>query len=77
MRVLISGGTGFIGKELTHKALHRGWDVTLIVRQPDSEVARGLAGQGANLVLGDVTDRAALDAAFSVARPDMLSLIHI
>jgi dihydroflavonol-4-reductase len=71
MRVLISGGTGFIGKQLTHKALQRGWDVTLIVRKPDSQAARDLAGQGANLVLGDVTDRTALDAAFSVARPDM------
>jgi dihydroflavonol-4-reductase len=71
MRVLISGGTGFIGRYLTHKALQRGWEVTLIVRKPDSQAARDLAGQGVNLVLGDVTDRASLDAAFSVAQPDL------
>ncbi len=71
MRVLISGGTGFIGKHLTHKALQRGWEVTLIVRKPDSEAARDLAGQGASLVLGDVTDRASLDAAFTVTQPDL------
>lgn len=71
MRVLISGGTGFIGKHVTLKALQRGWHVTLIVRKPDSSTARDLAGQGANLVLGDVSDRGSLDAAFSVTRPEL------
>ncbi len=71
MRVLISGGTGFIGKHLTHTALQRGWEVTLIVRKPDSDAARDLAGKGASLVLGDVTDRASLDAAFTVTQPEL------
>ncbi len=71
MRVLISGGTGFIGKHLTQKALQRGWEVTLIVRKPDSDAARNLTGQGVSLVLGDVTDRASLDAAFTVTQPDL------
>ncbi len=71
MRVLITGGTGFIGKPLTRRALQRGWNVTLVVRTPDSRVARELADQGANLVLGDVTDRATLEAAFSVTQPEL------
>lgn len=71
MRVLVTGGTGFLGKSLTRKALQRGWDVTLVVRTPDSKAARELADQGVNLVLGDVTDRATLEAAFSVTQPEL------
>jgi dihydroflavonol-4-reductase len=71
MRVLITGGTGFIGRPLTRKALQRGWEVTVVVRAPDSKAARELADMGANLVLGDVTDRATLEAAFSVAQPEL------
>lgn len=71
MRVLITGGTGFIGRHLSQKAMRRGWQVTLLVRKPDSAVVRDLASEGAHLVLGDVTDRLSLKAAFAVAKPEL------
>jgi len=70
-RVLITGGTGFIGCRLTAGALGRGWDVYVLTRQPDSEPARRVGVQGARLLLGDVTARETLKAALDVARPDM------
>lgn len=71
MQVLIAGGTGFIGRTLTRKALGRDWRVNLLVRRPDSPAARSLADEGAMLVLGDVTDRRSLRAAFEVVEPDL------
>ena len=71
MRVLISGGTGFIGRPLVRGALGRGWDVAILTRRPDSPEARELAARGARLVVGDITDRASLQAAFEVAHPDL------
>ena len=46
--------------------------MTLLVRQPDAATARALASEGAALVLGDVTDRRSLGAAFGVAAPDLI-----
>lgn len=71
MRVLITGGTGFIGRKLTRGALGRGWSVTLVVRRPDSPVSRQLAKEGAQLVFGDMRERPTLRAAFEVAEPDL------
>lgn len=71
-RALITGATGFIGRQLTKAALRRGWEVYVLVRQPDSDRARGLAAQGARLLLGDVTQRETLKAALDVARPRFL-----
>lgn len=71
MRVFIAGGTGFIGTRLTRGALARGWNVNLLVRRPDAPCARELAEAGAMLVLGDVTDRRSMRAAFEVVEPDL------
>jgi nucleoside-diphosphate-sugar epimerase len=71
MRVLVSGGTGFIGRPLVRGALQRGWEVSILTRRPDSAEARQLAAKGARLVVGDITDRVALRAAFEVAQPDV------
>lgn len=69
MRVLIAGGTGFIGQRLTATALERGWEVHLLVRNPDGEVAGRFAWQGARLVKGDITQPHSLRAAFSETNP--------
>ena len=65
MRVLVTGGTGFIGAHSAH-ALHRaGHDVVLLVRAP-RRVASTLAHlgmPGVDHVVGDMTDRAAVAAA--------------
>jgi dihydroflavonol-4-reductase len=60
MRVLLTGGTGFIGRPLTARLLARGWSVTALVRRPDGTEARQLAAMGATLAQGDVTDQASM-----------------
>jgi dihydroflavonol-4-reductase len=69
LRVLITGGTGFIGRRLTRSALARGTTVFVLTRRPESAAARELALRGARLVLGDVTARDRVRAALEVARP--------
>jgi dihydroflavonol-4-reductase len=65
MNVFLTGATGFIGQPLTRALLRRGWQITALVRRPDSPAAQALAAEGVRLVAGDVvdTDRAALKAA--------------
>lgn len=62
MKVLLTGGTGFIGQSLTAALLKRGWHVHALVRRPESREAQALARMGATVVQGDVTDRASLAA---------------
>lgn len=71
MRVLITGGTGFIGQQLSRGALQRGWQTTVVTRSPDSAAAQKLAGEGASLVKGDVTDRRSLQEALEISSPDV------
>ena len=56
MKVLLIGGSGFIGSRLTEVLLDRGHDVTLFDRQKS-------ARYGDRTVIGDVRDEAALTAA--------------
>jgi dihydroflavonol-4-reductase len=72
MRVLITGGTGFIGRALTRAALERGWQVTVLTRKPGLPAPQRLAESGAALVIGDVTDRSSLRTAIEVAEPEVL-----
>lgn len=71
-RVLITGGTGFIGSRLTRLALGRAKSVFVLTRQPESAAARRLGLAGARLLLGDVTDRDRTRAALEVARPSIV-----
>ncbi|HMQ32811.1 MAG TPA: NAD-dependent epimerase/dehydratase family protein [Chloroflexaceae bacterium] len=57
MKVFLTGGTGFIGQQLTKAFLARGWSVVALVRRPDSPQARALTRMGAQCVPGDVTGR--------------------
>ncbi|GAB4432895.1 MAG: NAD-dependent epimerase/dehydratase family protein [Chloroflexi bacterium OHK40] len=63
MKLLLTGGTGFIGRRLTERLLARGWHVTALVRRPESAEARGLAALGATLAVGSVTERDSMLAA--------------
>ena len=56
MKVFLTGGTGFIGLPLTRSLLQRGWQVTALVRRPDSPQGRALAQLGVRCVQGDVTN---------------------
>ncbi|HEY3310936.1 MAG TPA: SDR family NAD(P)-dependent oxidoreductase [Anaerolineales bacterium] len=62
MRIFLTGSTGFIGQPLTRELLARGWEVTALVRKPESAEARALTNMGAKLVRGDVTERESMRA---------------
>ncbi len=61
-RVLITGGTGFVGANLAEGLLKRGCDVR-ILRRPSSDI-RALAGIDVQHFFGDVRDQASLTEAF-------------
>jgi len=61
MRILVTGGTGFVGPRVVHALRAHGRDVRALVRRP--ERGAHLAGLGAKLSVGDVTDPASLRAA--------------
>lgn len=64
MKIVIFGGTGFVGLNLAEVLLARGHHVTLYDRtEPPPSARRALADQGEwiRVVQGDVTDAAAID----------------
>jgi nucleoside-diphosphate-sugar epimerase len=64
--VLVTGGTGFIGRHLV-SALHRqGIRVRVLARHPDAAIR--LTELGAELVVGDLLDEAAIGRAVSGVR---------
>lgn len=63
-RVLIFGATGNVGGATTREMLKRGWRVRAVTRNPQSQKARALAALGAEVVQGDMDDRASLDRVF-------------
>lgn len=60
MRVLVVGGTGFIGEALCAELDERGFEVTALSRTPES----GDLPAGVERVAGDVTDYDSIEAAF-------------
>lgn len=70
MRVLIAGGTGFIGRRLTVAALERGWQVHVLTRDPAQTTAVRLAERGARLIQGDLENAGRLGQVFEQVRPD-------
>ncbi len=56
MKILLTGGTGFIGSAVLQQLQDRGHDVVAVVRSDAS--ARTVQDAGATAVVGDVTDRA-------------------
>ncbi|SIR14651.1 NADH dehydrogenase [Haladaptatus litoreus] len=61
MRVLIVGGSGFVGTALTKELDARGHDVTVLARSPEEADLPA----GVETVSGDVTDYDSIDGAFS------------
>jgi len=57
MKIYLTGGTGFIGCHLVKALLARDWNVTALVRNPNSTQAKNLSKTGVRLVTGDVTKR--------------------
>ncbi len=61
MKVLVTGGTGFVGPKVVHALRARGHEVRALVRRPDR--AKALATWGCELAQGDVTDADSLGRA--------------
>ena len=66
VKVLVTGGAGYIGSHMVRLLLQRGYDVVVY-----DNLSRGNADAviGAPLEVGDLHDRAALDAVFDKHKP--------
>lgn len=72
MDVLLTGGTGFIGRHLADELDDRGHDVTALARDPDPTVLPEAAGT----VRGDVTDPDSIAPAFE-GRDAVVNLVAL
>lgn len=61
MKAMVTGATGLIGNRLVKLLRNAGHEVTALVRDPSR--ARPIVSDGVELVRGDVTERASIDAA--------------
>ncbi|MFL5432308.1 MAG: NAD-dependent epimerase/dehydratase family protein [Myxococcales bacterium] len=82
MRILVTGGAGFIGSHLCARLLGRGDEVTAVDNfdpfYPERLKRRAiepLQSQGMRLVTADIRDEAAMDAAFRESRPE--TVVHL
>lgn len=66
MRVVVAGGTGFMGRHITRALLDAGHEVGVLGRDPD-KVANLAELHGAGAVRGDVTDPASLRGTLETA----------
>ena len=69
-RVLVTGGTGFVGARTIPILLSRGYEVVGLARSTDA--ASRLSTLGAESVEGDLDDPSSLSVAFAAARADAL-----
>ena len=65
--IAVTGGTGQQGGEVARKLLVDGWTVRVLTRDLNKPAAQELKSVGAEIVAGDMDDRAQLDAAFDGA----------
>lgn len=65
--ILVTGATGHQGGAVARHLLQRGFRVRALTRNPDKPAARALAEKGAELVEGNLDDRASLDRALQGA----------
>jgi uncharacterized protein YbjT (DUF2867 family) len=65
--IVVCGATGRQGGAVARHLIADGWTVRGLTRDPESAKARKLAQSGAEVVKGDMADRASLDRAFAGA----------
>jgi NADH dehydrogenase len=61
VKVLVTGGTGFVGPKIVHALRARGHEVRALVRQPQK--AKTLQAWGCELAGGDMTEPSSLERA--------------
>ncbi len=61
--ILVTGATGNQGGAVARSLLSSGWTVRAFTRDPSKPAARVLAEKGAQVVKGDLNDRASIDQA--------------
>lgn len=71
MRLLITGGAGFIGSHIADGALGKGWDVAVIDNLCSGR--RENVPEGARFFEIDIRDKAAVDSAFADFKPTVVS----
>ncbi len=71
MRVLVTGGDGFIGRNLCAELVERGHEVTALSRHPSDELPPGV-----ETATGDVTSYASIEAAFE-GRDAVVNLVAL
>src|SRR6266508_6056668 len=65
--IAVTGATGQQGGAVARKLLADGWKVRALTRDENKPAAQELASLGAELVAGDMENRAELDSAFKGA----------
>ena len=71
-RAFVTGATGFVGRNLVEKLLPSEWDVTALVRDPQS--APTTLPKNIRTVAGDVTDR---DSVIAAMPSEVDAVFHI
>jgi uncharacterized protein YbjT (DUF2867 family) len=61
--VLVTGATGRQGGSVIRHMLTRGWRLRALTRKPNERAAKSLAGQGVEVVRGDLEDPSSLESA--------------
>jgi uncharacterized protein YbjT (DUF2867 family) len=74
VKVLVTGGTGFVGTHLVNRLLHRGHAVTVLARDPRK--TRNRYNHPVETAAGDVLDRASIVAA-AAGRDAVVHLVGI
>ncbi|MEW6416995.1 MAG: NAD(P)H-binding protein [Nitrospirota bacterium] len=65
MKVFVTGGTGFVGKNIVDKLVKRGYETTILVRDKNSLKKLGSYADKLNYVYGNVQDIASLERGMS------------
>ncbi len=79
-RVLVTGGTGYIGSHTVVCLMQQGYDVTIVDNLSNSDLKvldgiSGIVGRRPDFVQADCLDSSALDAVFD-SFPDICAVIH-
>ena len=68
----VTGGTGFVGRNIVKKLLEDKWKVRCLVRKPEG--SENLKKQGIEIYKGDITNKSSIDKFFL---QDLSYLIHL